>query len=355
MNKRSAFAVPVVLLVCLTAAVPAFGGPLVVRNEEDQTFHFAIDPPGLAGGEANTLSFRLRLIDWFLQEGEAWPFTGLSPKGTVTVADLPPGRHLLVGFFEMGGSLDYPVGLWEVQAGTGAETVTLPVRREASVISVRQGEGRLARLAQPPAGDAEDPAPAIRLDQQYEDWEGVPSLATFSGFYEPASFTRQTDQGWEVLPMSDSRHWKTDGTQLNEIKVLAGEDDIWFFVSAQSSVSTRLSIFLYFHDREAGPGQNRVTLEIAPGDADLPGVVLLWPRGSGSAPQPEAVGRLVSGGFFMEGRVSRKMVEAALGSEGGPEAFFDLTSCYFDRSAGSYEEFYFTTIYLRDIPRVATR
>ena len=94
-----------------------------------------------------------------------------------------------------------------------------------------------------------------------------------------------------------------------------------------------------------------MTLEVCPaGRTGCPGWCCCGSGAPVISPRPEAVGRLVSGSFFLEGRISRRMVEAALGREIGPEAFFDLTTCYFDRGSGAYEEFYFTTVYLRDIP-----
>ncbi len=368
----------------LPALAPAFSeGALVIRNEEELPFHYALDPAELAGLDPATLSFRMRLVDYFLEESPDWPFALVPPREEARLDGLPAGRHLLVGFFELPGSAYYPVSFWEVEVGEDAGAspgaggpASLSVRREPGVISVRSGEGRLLR--RPPAaaaaaqgGAAALPAPAIRVDRRYEDWEPIPSLAAFSGFFEPASFTRESVRGWEVLPLVHSRYWRAGGTQLNEIKVLIDAREIYFFISTQSAISDRLSIFIYFQDRPGEPAavsgepgaasaggaaasggaRNRVTLELVPADAELPGVVLLWKRGEGAAAKPQPVGRLLSGDFFIEGRVSRRLLEDALGQAVGPQTFFDLTTCYFERSTGVYEEFYFTSVHLRDIPR----
>jgi hypothetical protein len=70
--------------------------------------------------------------------------------------------------------------------------------------------------------------------------------------------------------------------------------------------------------------------------------------------RPEAIGRLVSNGFFLEGKANRRLLHEALGEAAGSEyeVSFDLTSCYFDRSSGVYEEFYFTSVFLRDVPLI---
>ena len=82
-ERRFALPPAVLLLLASLAAAPAFAdGTLAVRNEEDLAFHWVLDPPGLSGAEPNTLGFRMRLLDWFLQESDDWAFTALAPRGT---------------------------------------------------------------------------------------------------------------------------------------------------------------------------------------------------------------------------------------------------------------------------------
>ena len=105
-----------------------------------------------------------------------------------------------------------------------------------------------------------------------------------------------------------------------------------------------MSIFGYLHvGREPGRA-NRYTLELLPARRQGGGFVALW------SPDGTAIeaGELANSSFSLEGRIDLSKLPADLLSAGG-QLSVDVTSCYYEAASGTYEEFYFTTLYLGDM------
>lgn len=191
----------------------------------------------------------------------------------------------------------------------------------------------------------------ITIDNLYDDWEAVPSLASFTSLFVPPSFTRESlGNDFETLSLKGSRFWQQGGTQLNEVKAVADEENIYLFISTQSAISPNLSCFFYLHGQRRQGEENPFTLELIPAHSLNQGQVILWQR---DRRLPERAGKLSSSSFFLEARINKQVFSPEMIRKLGNNPSIDLTTCYFDKQNSLYEEFFFTTIYLKDIPLLA--
>lgn len=191
----------------------------------------------------------------------------------------------------------------------------------------------------------------ITIDNLYDDWEAVPSLASFTSLFVPPSFTRESlGNDFETLSLKDSRFWQQGGTQLNEVKAVADEENIYIFISTQSAISANLSCFFYLRGQRRQGEENPFTLELIPANSLNQGQVILWQR---DRRLPERAGKLSSSSFFLEARINKQVFSPEMIRKLGSNPSVDLTTCYFDKQNSLYEEFFFTTIYLKDIPLLA--
>ncbi|MBN1835230.1 MAG: hypothetical protein JW820_05220 [Spirochaetales bacterium] len=216
---------------------------------------------------------------------------------------------------------------------------------------------------EPPAGAEATDAEAtdgsffrFQIDNRYEDWDSIPALVAFPDSHEPESFTRESfGRELEVLPLREARHWRDGGTALGEVKIVRDERGIYLYASTHQAMADDLSLFLYLHPRRdaargadargADAPANRLTLELVPQTQRAPGLVVLWEKEA----EPVVIGRVASGGFFLEAEIRAEALLPYL--ERAPElSYFDLTTCYFDRSSLSYEEFYFASPSFAEVP-----
>ena len=373
------------LFLMITALSFADGFAVLLENAEAEDFYYTLDPPELAGFNPVGSVFSGILYDYFTEKGaeaaEA-EFLLLEAGGTVRLSDLAEGSHLVVGFFALPGKTLYPVRVVRIQAVGGIEERFYSLYADPSAFSAKAGLGQLRGYAFPdsaraaavpvpseeeaPAADAggmiaaaEVPAQseagkAIFIDNSYEDWETVPFLAGFAENFAPLSFTREEyGRDFQSLPLNSAKYWQSGGTALSEIKAVAAAERLYLFSSTRSAIAENLSIFLYIHSRAESGRENSVTLELIPASAYEPGLVVLWERGR----EPRLVGRLFSGSFFLEAEIDMAPVRQALsrtlaGSPSQEDLRVDLTSCYFDRGSLSYEEFFFSSLSLMDVPRL---
>lgn len=191
----------------------------------------------------------------------------------------------------------------------------------------------------------------ISIDNLYDDWEAVPALASFTSLFVPPSFTRESlGNDFETLSLMDSRFWQQGGTQLGEVKAVADEENVYLFISTQSAISDNLSCFFYLRGERRQGEENPLTLELIPDDSLNESKVILWQRDS---KLPERAGKLSSSSFFLEARINKQIFSPEMIRKLGSNPSLDLTTCYFDKQNSLYEEFFFTTIYLKDIPLLA--
>lgn len=373
----------VLLFLMLSALSYADGYAVLLENAEAEDFYYTLDPPELAGFNPVGSVFSGILYDYFTEtaaEAAEADFQLLEAGGTLRLSELPEGSHLIVGFFALPGKTLYPVRVLRVQAGGGIEERFYSLYADPSVFSAKAGLGRLRGYefpdsaqtadapvllkAEAPEGDGMIAAAemqvdsgagkSILIDNSYEDWETVPFLAGFAEYFAPLSFTREEyGRDFQSLPLESAKYWQSGGTALSEIKAVAAADRLYLFASTRSAIAENLSIFLYIHSRAESGRENSVTLELIPASAYEPGLVVLWERGR----EPRLVGRLFSGSFFLEAEIDLAPVRQALSrtfavSPSPEDLRVDLTSCYFDRGSLSYEEFFFSSLSLMDVPRL---
>lgn len=191
----------------------------------------------------------------------------------------------------------------------------------------------------------------ITIDNLYDNWEAVPSLASFTTLFVPPSFTRESlGNDFETLSLKDSRFWHQGGTQLGEVKAVVDEENVYLFIATQSAISTNLSCFFYLRGQRRQGEENPFTLELIPANSLNQGQVILWQR---DRRLPERAGKLSSSSFFLEARINKQVFSPEMIRKLGNNPSIDLTTCYFDKQNSLYEEFFFTTIYLKDIPLLA--
>lgn len=360
-----------VILIVATAAL-AQSNTVVIQNAENTVFHYVLDPPELTAFDTSAGIFQNVVYDYFAEapaaEDDFAGFAELASGQTLCFENLSEGKHLLVGFFVMPGQRGFPVRVIGLQAGGDLDERTYRIFSEPSFIVARAGRGRIAAYPPiPPSAAAllregagvQEPAVAaaeaergffrFQIDNQYEDWEAIPTFLSFNADRTLTSFTREQYGGkFEVLPISQSRRWRAGGSALNEIKVVDNLQAVYLYLSTHSALSADLSVFLYFHNdrnlRRLGV-QNQFTLELAPSRAEEPGLVVLWEKDR----KPVVVGKLASGSFFLEARIEKELLFDLLSAR--PEiTFFDLTTSFFDRQEMTYEEFYIATVALAEIP-----
>jgi hypothetical protein len=367
---------------------------VVIQNAEETNFYYVLDPPELTAFKTESSIFVNVVYDYFAEEpANGEDFTGfkeLAPGQTLSLDGLSEGKHLLVGFFVVPGQMGFPVRVITLQAGGGLDRRTYQIFSEPALITARAGRGRISDYPPiPPQAVAETAAPAaaeapaasataagartaaapkastaeepigergffrFRIDNQYDDWEAIPVFMSFQADRSLPSFTREQYGGeFEVLPIDQSRHWGSEGTDINEIKVVNNLESIYLYISTHSAISPNVSVFLYFQTeqnlRRRG-ATNRLTMELLPAKAEEPGLVVLWEKER----KPMIVGSLASGSFFLEAKIDKKLLYDIQVAKPAI-TFFDLTTSCFDRQELAYEEFYVASIQIAAIPTEET-
>lgn len=393
-----------VLLVLSGLAAYGQTTSVVLQNREDLWFYFVIDSPELSGLTPSSSSLESKLTDFFTKKSEDFPFTALRPKSSMTLEGLPTGSHFLVGFFVAEEKSEFPVRVLALTVDTRLAQRTYELYSEPALIQLPRGDGRLARFGSLPAvaeaesaGDAAaetapaaaagtaetavaDATPAASSEESAAEEtpaeetpaEETPAeeavaqapaaspaaetrapeaspvkLATFAPAFEPMSFTREASGVFSVHPISESRFWNRDGTRLAAIDGGRSDGSMVVDIVSASGFSGDVSYFFYlFPSRKEGK-DNSYTLELKPVISAEEGIAVLWEAGN---PDPIPVGKVsVSGGTC---RLSARLsdlppdVVKALGSN--PSA--DITACFFDPASGTYEEFYYATLSLAEVP-----
>jgi len=186
--------------------------------------------------------------------------------------------------------------------------------------------------------------PGVAIDNSYYDWQDLPAVARFGEQYNPYYFSREAGGKRETLTLDRSLYWNRGGTQIREIKGLLEGGNLYIYIGTQTTIAPELSIFGYVHLGRQPGELNRYTLELLPSRRKDGGFVALWSRSGGAVD----AGELANGSVALEGRIDLTKVPADLASARG-RISIDVTTCYRETASGTYEEFYFTTLYLGDL------
>jgi hypothetical protein len=310
----------VVFLVLGTlAALWLSAEPVTIVNGEDTVLYYAVTP--FDGTVLPTMGEAMALL------GEA-EISNIPPGSAVQEARTR-GSYLLLGCY--GSGTCTPVAL---VFNVAAEQKLVNVSLDASVEPSEDDDPRLSFDA------IGVETPPVVVDGTFAEWDDVPDLVRFAPSFRPAVFTRETRSAVSTLSVDRSFYWKKSGTGLERVKGLRTGDYLYFLFSSASPMTDGLSYFLYFYlDRESGT-VNRYTVELMVREGV--GYVLLWTEGA-ATPQP--VGSYIQNGYLLEARIRLDALPEVL--QVSDDVSADLTSCFFD--SGLYEEFFFTTMHLRDL------
>jgi hypothetical protein len=182
----------------------------------------------------------------------------------------------------------------------------------------------------------------IVIDNDYLEWDSFPAVASFSAGALPDQFRQIRAGAVRSQNLSDSLYWGKGGTGVRQVKIVTSETHAYLMVEARNALTRGLSYLLYGYE---GRRQSRAsfTLEVALTDGTS-GFVFLWLPGRDT---PHIVGEFVYEPFFLEGRVDLSRVPAALSDVTVEELSFDFGSSF--SGARVTEEFFYTTVYARDI------
>ncbi|MBN2441296.1 MAG: hypothetical protein JXJ04_08115 [Spirochaetales bacterium] len=187
----------------------------------------------------------------------------------------------------------------------------------------------------------------ITIDKDFSDWEKIAPLARFSSFYNPFKFNREKNGKIEVHKIEDSVYWGYNGTQLKVIKALFDRNNLYFYFSTGSPITNGLLIFLYLYKSRGICDLNSYTIEITIDMNTRNGRIFLWENGKKEIIE---VGIVTASAKELECKLSLDLLPGTLQTELIPDYSVDLTTCFFEKSSGMYEEYFFTTFYFKDIP-----
>ena len=389
----------VVAFIAASCAIAlAADASVIIQNEEASPFYYTVDPPDLAQLSAGSPLAATRVAEFFAEHSPEPQFTPLASGAQASLQDLSNGSHLLVGFFVVENQATFPVRVITLQVDNSIGERFYAVYGSPALVNATRGIGRLAAFAAPggpapgatplgetsagPAAVTAPVAPAATSGEQSGGSQsagvqaapsaaqaataaevptaaaqGAPgTLVSFSAGYNPVVFTREAQDSFSVLPIGSSRSWSLPATHINTLDARVEKGTLKLSLSTADGFSTDVSYFVYaFKNRS--PGSSAIfTLEIRPRALQNRGACLLWLPRTGAQDAAAVSGTpSILGSLTVEGSTAALVVDLKT----APPAFlqilasatsFDVTSCRFDASTGVYEEFYFTTVALADIP-----
>jgi hypothetical protein len=303
-------------------------GTVVLVNRRNYWFHYCIDPQGVDGDEDNTAEYLNSLNVKFYSIG---------PQSTQKIELVKEGTHYLLGFWGIVSEEQVPV-LSKRFVIHNNEIIEFDLESETYQV-VKKG----------PADDIDVVTPVVPgeivIDNRYNDWEIIPTTALFSSSYSPLYFKKQSLTGVHNVPIKHSVFWGRGGTQINQVKLYIADDYLYIYCSSYSRLTSGLSLYLYLFKTRTAQEKNNYTIELIVDDMADTSKVVLWKR---NKEEYQVIGELKNTNFFLEARIEIKKLPVPIKDIVAAYSL-DLTSSYFDNKLKVYEEFYFTTIYGKDI------
>ena len=186
----------------------------------------------------------------------------------------------------------------------------------------------------------------ITIDGDFRDWENIPSIASFSPTFSPEDFQREWDGKAGTVKIGEALYWNRAGTDLQEVKSYVSDAKIYLYLESFSSFTDELSIYYYLYTKRDATIVNSYTIELIPGMGSRPAMVLLWEKGR---ILPEKIGELKNGNAELDCILPMKDLPVGMSQGLSDDPSFDLTTCYHESVGGLFEEFYFITLYYRDV------
>lgn len=318
-----------VALLCLFClSLSAEMGTVVLINRRNYWFHYCIDPQGVQGDADNAIEYL---------NSENVKFYSIGPNSAQKIESVNEGTHYLLGFWGITGEEQIPV-LSKRFVIRDNEIIEFDLENETYQVIVKE-----------PTDDIDVVTPVVPgrivIDNSYHDWEVIPTTALFSNSYSPIYFKKQSITGIHNVPIKHSVFWGRGGTQINQVKLYLADDYLYIYCSSYSRLTSGLSFYLYLFKSRSSQEQNNYTIELIVDDMADTSKVILWQR---NREKYEVIGELKNTNFFMEARIQIEKLPVAIQDIIAAYSI-DLTSSYFDNKLRMYEEFFFTTIYGKDI------
>jgi hypothetical protein len=353
--KRIMLVAAIALTVC--AAAFAQSG-VFLQNQENATFYYAVDPRELADLTVGSPLLASRIAGFFAAH-DGVPFASLAPNATVKLDGLADGTHLLVGFFAVQDLNEYPVRVITLQADSRVGDRFYAIFASPALLSIAPDSPRIAGFAraettaaqaglgEPASSPSGAHAAAVSSQAAAETPpSGMRAVATFSTGFTPAFFTKEKQDDFTVLPISDSRAWALTGTRIDAISGSLEDGTLKISLSVEGGFAERVSYFLYVFGSRSPGKDNHFTLELQPRADGRRAACLLWQKGIRT---PTLVGSVKATDTTVELDTEAGQFPPALISGIGQTATVDLTAGWFDKGLGTWEEFYYTTFSIGDI------
>ena len=354
--RKMHFVPAVLLLVCQAVggqATTSGRTAITLQNQENSTFYYVLDPAALAGITASSPLLESEVALYFSQETATFPFSTMKPKTTVTIEGLAEGTHLLVGFFAMEEKTEFPVRIVSVQVDTKLGQRTYELYSEPALLNPARGLGKLTGFGATPSLAAAAPKTAIATAVEAvapvaeEPAAELSEIATFSLTYTPAVFTLEKEKSFIVLPIEQAGYWNRNGTRVASLSGLMTTKTMSLELTSASGFSKNVSYFIYLFPNRNLEQENTYTIEIIPVlEGRSGGVALLWVNGRAS---PYYFGAMTVEGPVLRIAADLLSLPSGLRASIGSGASADVTSCYFDDGAKTYEEFFYTTFAISEL------
>jgi len=320
----------------------AESGVITLSNKENYWFYFCIDPEGVNEPPTESIEFYSKVLGFYNEK--IIPFLSIPPSTTKNIKGLYEGSHLLLGFWGIPNAEAYPVWNTSFVLKTGEsrafnlyqQSHQQMVKSNKTIIPENTTEQEEQRIG----------ADFIAIDNVYDDWKMLPRLASFSKSFNPITFSRQTKNGIQVLPIEQSSFWGRGGTQIIEVKALLTDEHIYLYFSSHTRFTGGLSVFLYVFEERKKNRNNYYRIELLVDDTSPNGKAVLWQQGKQGF---DTIGVLKNSSFYIETRINLKNLPKILLSNLKKSYSFDLVTSFFDNVQGAYEDFFFSTIYFKDI------
>ncbi len=318
----------IVLFFCMFClSLFAENGTVVLVNRRSYWFYYCIDPQGMD-------DFTKDAKEYVTSEKVA--FYAIGPQSTRKVEGVKAGTHYLLGFWGIADKEQVPV-LSKRFLVNDDEIVEFDLANETYQVAVR-GQG-----------EEEHPVPVepgkIVIDNNYDDWKVIPPAAVFTPAFIPQYFKKQSLAGSNYLPTANSLFWGRGGTAINQVKLYRDGEYLYIYFSSYSRMTAGLSYYLYLFKSRSSQERNNYTIEFVVDDMAATGKVILWQKDRKSY---QVIGELMDSSFFLEARLEISKLPVPV-DEIIADYSFDLTGSYYDSRLKVYEEFFFTTLYGKDI------
>jgi len=303
---------------------------ITIQNGEGAVFYYLIK----TGSESDLKALAANpdiIVHYLLANQESLSY--IPPNGFQSNVETGGKPAAVLGFFARPGASSYPVSAVYVSAANAESPFTVGAD---TLVKSRATGGELTvdSLSIYPSSEP------VVIDNRYLDWLRIPDLARFRDSYVPRTYVQVQNASRRELPIADSLFWSTGGSQIDHFKAIRSDKYVYLLLSSTTELSSGLSyIFYLYGDRGSGSGE--YTIEIPVDRAS--GIVALWRKGSST---PKAIGDFVHTRFLLEARIRLDSLPAVLNDAG---ASADLATLIQD--SGLTEEFYFGTLFVRNIPK----